>query len=312
MSLKALLYDWHGWNLALFKAINQRGSDFTDSFAAIGNAVGDYAAMPVLAGILLLTAKMASDRHQHDTAVQLQWTARRLMTGFVLAWCIVATLKLGFDYPRPLTVLGAEVRVIGLPSDHYSFPSGHASYAGLVSVVLWSLFRPAYRGILPIFAVWVGWSRIASGAHFPTDVVTGALIGMVSAWLATRLVLRLPKDGNFLASQIHFHRLLVQAKLAFAAGNLDRSLALLQQAHIAGHLLLGPHFVAHLWMLRVAIARSDWAEIREQGIRIAVVPVVHLLGRLPACSPESASPNTVKPAPESTGIRPILKEHHEQ
>ncbi|MGC8808149.1 MAG: phosphatase PAP2 family protein [Thiomonas sp.] len=39
-----------------------------------------------------------------------------------------------------------------------------------------------------IFVLWVCWSRIAVGAHFPADVLGGALVGLVCAlaahWLA--------------------------------------------------------------------------------------------------------------------------------
>lgn len=312
MSLKGLLYDWGGWNLVLFKAINSHASDFAGNIAAIGNVAGDYAAMPVLLGVLLISAAVASRQHNHDNAAYLRWQARCLLVAFLLAWSVVAALKLGFDYPRPFTVLGAEVRVIGLPSDRYSFPSGHTSYAALVVTVLWSLFRPVYRAPMLGFVVWVGWSRIATGAHFPADVVAGGLIGMLSGSLATRLVLRLPEDGNRLASKLVFRRLLVQSKLAFAAGNLDRSFVLLQRAHIAGQLILGPHLLAHFWMLRVALTQADWTEIRGQLIRIALVPVGHLLGRLPAGNPGSTSVNAFKPVSGPNEIRPILEEQHDQ
>lgn len=312
MSVKALFYDWGGWNLALFKAINLHASDFAGSVAAIGNVAGNYAAMPVLAGMLLLFAAIASRRHQHDTAANLRWQVRCLIVAFLLAWCVVVTLKLGFDYPRPLAVLGAEVQVVGMPSDRYSFPSGHTSYAALVMAVLWSLFRPVYRGLLLVFLVWVGWSRIVSGAHFPADVVAGAFIGMLSGWLAIRLVLRLPGNGNDATSKIAFRRLLVQAKLAFSAGNLDRSVVFLQRAHIAGQLIIGPHLMAHLWMLRVAIVRADWVEIRGQCVRIALVPVGHLLGRLPAGNPGNASVNAFKPLSGPHEVRPILEEQYDK
>lgn len=61
---------------------------------------------------------------------------------------------------------------------HYSFPSGHsttafafASYVGLEHGWKWGV--PAYA-----LAAYVGYSRIASGFHYPHDVVAGAAIGM--------------------------------------------------------------------------------------------------------------------------------------
>jgi membrane-associated phospholipid phosphatase len=65
------------------------------------------------------------------------------------------------------------------------FPSGHTSYAFNTATSL-SICFPKWYVIAPGFA-WaavVGYSRMELGEHYPTDVLTGAVVGCGSAWLS--------------------------------------------------------------------------------------------------------------------------------
>jgi lipid A 4'-phosphatase len=69
-----------------------------------------------------------------------------------------------------------------------SFPSGHSLSIAAFVGVLWALW-PAARGqlwrcLLLLLALAVGLSRVAVGAHWPVDVVTGLAMGLALAWLA--------------------------------------------------------------------------------------------------------------------------------
>ena len=61
-----------------------------------------------------------------------------------------------------------------------SMPSGHtaATFAGLVMV---GMLVPKFKAVTWTLAIVVGASRVACGAHWPTDVLLGAFIGMVVA-----------------------------------------------------------------------------------------------------------------------------------
>lgn len=97
-------------------------------------------------------------------------------------------MKLWLDFPRPPAVFGELVRIISEHERHYSLPSGHATYSALVIGALWPLMGRRGRVGLVLYAVLVGWSRIAAGMHFPADVLAGWCLGLGSTVLAGRLI----------------------------------------------------------------------------------------------------------------------------
>ncbi|HSB79589.1 MAG TPA: phosphatase PAP2 family protein [Candidatus Methylomirabilis sp.] len=57
-----------------------------------------------------------------------------------------------------------------------SFPSGHATTAFATALIL-SFWYPRYTSLFLTLAVLVGLSRVVLGAHFPSDVLAGAVLG---------------------------------------------------------------------------------------------------------------------------------------
>jgi undecaprenyl-diphosphatase len=82
---------------------------------------------------------------------------------------------------------------IGPPSSTHSFPSGHTATSFACATVL-SAFVPRLRVPFFLLAALIGISRVYNGMHYPTDVVAGALLGVLTALLlleAARRRLRL-------------------------------------------------------------------------------------------------------------------------
>ena len=99
-----------------------------------------------------------------------------------IAGVVEATLKIVIARPRPITAA-----LTGESGN--GFPSGHAAGFAAFAFVLAFAFtaRPAHRGSVTPFitagavAMLIALTRVLVGAHYPTDVFAGLLVGVVSA-----------------------------------------------------------------------------------------------------------------------------------
>lgn len=108
------------------------------------------------------------------------------LLAFALERPLYFVLKNSFKRNRPQQALAGFHSVI-IPSDQFSFPSGHTSAAFLMV----SLLGHYFPAVLPwglVWAVWVGMSRVMLGVHFPTDTLAGASMGMAVAYLSMGLL----------------------------------------------------------------------------------------------------------------------------
>lgn len=94
-----------------------------------------------------------------------------------------------------------------------------------------------------------------------------------------------------------FDALTAEARRQLQAGNPRAALGALRDAHILGQQDLGRHAQAHWHMLRAALALRDGRELAGQLLRLLLVPLGHLSGRLPRGNPGTADVSAFAPQP---------------
>jgi undecaprenyl-diphosphatase len=67
---------------------------------------------------------------------------------------------------------------LGPPSSTHSFPSGHAATSFACATVL-AHYVPRLRVPLYALAALIAFSRVYNGMHYPTDVLAGAILGVL-------------------------------------------------------------------------------------------------------------------------------------
>ncbi|TNF35171.1 MAG: phosphatase PAP2 family protein [Gammaproteobacteria bacterium] len=155
---------------------------------------------------LWLNRIMADRRSLHYLALSVSHSGSGIpyaIAGLLCLWLepehgsyFAAMLACGYAIERPLywmlknsirrrrpgeAIDGWTMRII--PSDRFSFPSGHTSGAFLFAYAI-SVYYPALYPWVLLWAMAVGSSRVLLGVHFPGDIMAGSLMGTLCAWLA--------------------------------------------------------------------------------------------------------------------------------
>jgi undecaprenyl-diphosphatase len=101
------------------------------------------------------------------------------MLSLVLSHTIVQALKRNVCRKRPNEVL-LKINTFKVPIDLYSFPSGHTTAVFAIAATI-SIQIPILAFLVLPIAFIVGLSRLYVGVHYPTDVIVGIFIAVVTS-----------------------------------------------------------------------------------------------------------------------------------
>jgi membrane-associated phospholipid phosphatase len=163
-----------GFDIPLHRALRMSGAlPWTPRVIRL-SALGGLAIVgPIgLAGVALLAA-----RRRMGEAI---WLFATLASGRLL----VEAIKLTVERPRPPIIDRLEL------VKSWSFPSSHSAGSMMTCVALALLFgrSPISLTVALLCTGIIGWTRVALGVHWPSDVLAGWGLGL--AWLGLALPLR--------------------------------------------------------------------------------------------------------------------------
>ncbi len=128
-------------------------------------------------------------------ALWLTWSSANQSAAFLAGVSALIALGLGQiigkAFPRPRPYLSHAVNQLIPPSLDTSFPSDHAILGFAVAVMIWKYNRRVGT-VLLTFALLMAIARVFVGAHYPGDVLGGALLGSLTSIALASLSERRP------------------------------------------------------------------------------------------------------------------------
>lgn len=112
----------------------------------------------------------------------------------VSSWLVANLAKLAWSYPRPFVWFdqGSELFQVGAWE---AWPSGHSAWFAALTTSLF-LTKSKWRWWALLSTILIGLARVSAGVHWPVDILSGYLLGIVSAnllWLFTKKILKTPR-----------------------------------------------------------------------------------------------------------------------
>lgn len=174
------------WDSRLFLLINGHASSWLDYLLGWTTYLGEYYIILPLTLVYMLIWHERREAARYFAVVCICVASAGLLT---------QALKALFLRPRPWVYFMDDI-LRGSLTVHClfhirtarSFPSGHTTAIFALAVALIGLYGRRMRFML-LLAGLVGLSRIYCGAHFPSDVLAGAIIGSLFSY-ATLVAVR--------------------------------------------------------------------------------------------------------------------------
>ncbi len=169
----------------------------------------DEYVLAVLAALLIAVAIVSPALRGIQRALLLGLGTRLQFIFFAVAVSNLVTEVLKYCIGRGRPFVGGEANAFhfshfaGNPA-YYSFPSGHATTAFALAFAV-SAVWPQARVAMAVYALIIAATRLVLLAHHPSDVVAGAMVGIIGAmfvryWFAARrLGFAIRRDGSIVS-----------------------------------------------------------------------------------------------------------------
>lgn len=162
----------------LSPVINSPAGDAWSAFADIAGNGGWLALAAVIAGLAGIYFKRE----------RLKEGVISILTALEVSGIIVQVLKLIIGRARPkLDIYSLSFTPFSTANNWHSFPSGHAASCFVFAASM-SFFYPRYSVLWYFVAFFTALGRVIGESHFLTDIMGGALLGIVTGFMAAKII----------------------------------------------------------------------------------------------------------------------------
>lgn len=155
---------------------------FLYSFAELNRALDLFiiflgSILPYLVGLAVIILPYllleSSDRRSISKGEAIIYA---FISGIIARFAITPLIRFYFPRERPFTLLHLTPLIANETGS--GFPSGHAVFFFALAASVW-FFDRKFGYLLGVLALVIGLARIAAGVHWPTDVIVGAVVGVL-------------------------------------------------------------------------------------------------------------------------------------
>ena len=191
------------WAVTLVRRMPEWLITTFDHLTDLGKSVWLLVPIAVALGAIALFASPTLPRMSQRVLAAIAVRLGFLFIAVGLPGLVFTIAKRLVGRARPLVEGSADpfsYRPLGWSVEYASLPSGHAIDAFAIAIAVGALW-PRARPLLWTYAVLIALSRVVLTAHFPSDVIAGAVVGVVGVllvrdWFATRaLAFLIGADG---------------------------------------------------------------------------------------------------------------------
>ncbi|WP_405247299.1 phosphatase PAP2 family protein [Cellulophaga sp. Asnod2-G02] len=172
------------WDRETFIYLNSLGIEKYDQFWGIATNISTWIPLYITFLFLVIYKNSTKEKFQKiSTAV--------LLLIFVLLLTGLTKELVGRIRPSADAELNTLIRIIK-GSDGFSFFSGHSAFSFSLTTIVVLFIKERFKWSWAFYCwpIFLAFSRIYVGVHYPVDLITGAVVGIVSANLFYKIYLK--------------------------------------------------------------------------------------------------------------------------
>ena len=155
----------------------------SDFFRAVFIFLAEWFPYLVVASVVIYESATQVKEHEIMRVI-----IRTAFPSFVV-WVVVFFIKLFFPSPRPFAGDLGITPLVSVTDPFGSFPSAHAAvFSALAGTMLANHFH-AWKWYL-LAAILIALARVATGVHFPIDVLVGTVLGLFLGFFLSKILMR--------------------------------------------------------------------------------------------------------------------------